>query len=90
MADLKTLELEPRDLLGKKVETLRRSGLLPVHMYGPDIDSQSLQGDLKLLARLVLEIGTNIPVSVTVKGCPCILSKPMASIMYSERSRIRK
>jgi len=68
MADLKTLELEPRDLLGKKVETLRRSGLLPVHMYGPDIDSQSLQGDLKLLARLVLEVGTNIPVSVTVKG----------------------
>lgn len=68
MADLKTLELEPRDLLGKKVETLRKSGLLPVHMYGPDIDSLSLQGDLKLLARLVLEVGTNIPVSVTVKG----------------------
>ena len=68
MADLKTLELESRDLLGKKVETLRRSGLLPVHMYGPDIDSQSLQGDLKLLDRLVLEVGTNIPVSVTVKG----------------------
>ena len=68
MADLKTLELESRDLLGKKVETLRRSGLLPVHMYGPDIDSQSLQGDSKLLARLVLEVGTNIPVSVTVKG----------------------
>ncbi|MBS57740.1 MAG: 50S ribosomal protein L25 [Chloroflexi bacterium] len=68
MADLKTLELEPRDLLGKKVETLRKSGLLPVHMYGPDIDSLSLQGDLKLLARLVMEVGTNIPVSVTVKG----------------------
>ena len=68
MADLKTLELEPRDLLGKKVETLRKSGLLPVHMYGPDIDSLSLQGDLKLLARLVLEVGTNIPVSVSVKG----------------------
>ena len=68
MADLKTLELEPRDLLGKKVETLRKSGLLPVHMYGPDIDSLSLQGDLKLLARLVVEVGTNIPVSVTVKG----------------------
>ena len=68
MADLKTLELEPRDLLGKKVETLRKSGLLPVHMYGPDIDSLSLQGDLKLLARLVLEVGTNIPVSVTVEG----------------------
>ena len=68
MADLKTLELEPRDLLGKKVETLRKSGLLPVHMYGPDIDSLSLQGDLKLLARLVLEVGANIPVSVTVKG----------------------
>ena len=68
MADLKTLELEPRDLLGKKVETLRKSGLLPVHVYGPDIDSLSLQGDLKLLARLVLEVGTNIPVSVTVKG----------------------
>ena len=68
MADLKTLELEARDLLGKKVETLRKSGLLPVHMYGPDIDSLSLQGDLKLLARLVLEVGTNIPVSVTVKG----------------------
>ena len=68
MADLKTLELEPRDLLGKKVETLRKSGLLPVHMYGPDIDALSVQGDLKLLARLVLEVGTNIPVSVTVKG----------------------
>ena len=68
MADLKTLELEPRDLFRKKVKTLRRSGVLPVHMYGPDIESQALQGDLKHLSRLVLEIGTNIPVSVTVKG----------------------
>ena len=67
MADLKTLELEPRDLFRKKVKTLRRSGVLPVHMYGPDIESQALQGDLKHLSRLVLEIGTNIPVSVTVK-----------------------
>ena len=31
------LELEPRDVLGKKVKQLRRAGVIPVPLYGPEV-----------------------------------------------------
>ena len=29
-----SLELDPREVLGKKVKKLRREGIIPVHLYG--------------------------------------------------------
>ncbi len=62
------LELEPRELLGKKVRQLRRDGIVPVHLYGPGIESRSLQCQGPSLIQVLARAGGNTPVSVTIRG----------------------
>ena len=62
------LELEPRELLGKKVKQLRRDGIVPVHLYGPGIESRSLQCGAPSLIQVLARAGGNTPVSVTIRG----------------------
>ena len=60
------LSVSKREVTGKKVSELRRNGLTPVHMYGPEIESGSLQCDSTILGRIITDAGTNIPVTVNV------------------------
>lgn len=62
------LELEPRELLGKKVKQLRRAGIIPVHLYGPDSDSRPLQCQSQKLIQVLSLAGGNTPISVSVQG----------------------
>ena len=63
------LELEPRELLGKKVRQLRRQGIVPVHLYGPGMEeSRSLQCEAPRLIQVLARAGGNTPVSVTIRG----------------------
>ena len=39
------LETTTRETMGKKVRFLRRQGIIPVHLFGHDIDSVALQCD---------------------------------------------
>lgn len=66
--DAQTLKLERRDLTGKKVRRLRRQGIVPVHVYGADIQPASLQVEERTLNRLLPRVGSNIPVSVEYDG----------------------
>ena len=66
--DAQTLKLERRDLTGKKVRRLRREGIIPVHVYGADIQPASLQVDERSLNRLLPRVGSNIPVTVEYEG----------------------
>ena len=66
--DTQTLELVPREVTGKKVKRLRKEGLTPVHLYGKDLDSAAYQVDALLLQRLLPRVGTNIPLSIKLKG----------------------
>ena len=68
MADTLTISLDPRTLIGKKVKTLRKSGIIPVHLYGQGVDPQSLQCEAKTLYRLLSEAGMNTPITVTIPG----------------------
>ena len=68
MMDVQSLGLSQRTVTGKKVKQLRKQGILPVHMYGSGIESQSLQGSAGELRRVLPRVGTNIPVSVQVEG----------------------
>ena len=52
MDDLK-LQTTPRDLLGKKVRFLRRQGVTPVHLYGHNIKSMTLQCDTVQLQHII-------------------------------------
>ena len=62
------LVLEPRGILGKKVKQLRKTGTIPVHLYGPGVDSRSLQCDQSLLIRALSQAGGTTPISIAVSG----------------------
>ncbi len=63
-----SITLSNRQVVGKKVKTLRREGVVPVHYYGSGIESQSLQAAGATLRKVVTEVGANIPVEVVVEG----------------------
>lgn len=62
------LELEPRELLGKKVKRLRRAGIIPVHLYGPDSDSRPLQCQGQKLIQVLSLAGGNTPITISIQG----------------------
>ena len=62
------LELEPRVVLGKKVKQLRRAGLIPVHLYGPGIESRHFQCEQRQLLRVLAQAGSTNPVNLSVQG----------------------
>lgn len=65
--DVATVKLDPRTVTGKKVRQLRRQGVIPVHLYGADIEPSNLQIDSRTLNRLLPQVGANIPVSIEVE-----------------------
>ena len=64
------LELEPRNVLGKKVRQLRRSGIIPIHLYGPGVESRSLQCQSQRLIQALALAGGNTPISISIQGEP--------------------
>lgn len=63
-----SLELEPRTVLGKKVKQLRRTGTIPVHLYGPGVESRPLQCENRQLLRALAQAGSTNPVTLSIKG----------------------
>jgi large subunit ribosomal protein L25 len=66
--DSVTLNVEARTALGKKNRALRRLGITPIHMYGLNKDSVSLQvadSDLRAALRTA---GRTTPVTLKVSG----------------------
>jgi large subunit ribosomal protein L25 len=62
----KTLSVEKRTVLGKKVRHLRKTGLLPLSLYGKNIKSQSLQTDVKTFTKIFEEVGQTGLVDVMI------------------------
>ena len=62
------LTLDPRDTLGKKVKQLRKSGTIPVHLYGAGLESRSLQCNQALLIRALSQAGGTTPINISVPG----------------------
>lgn len=66
--DALTLTAVPRTVTGKKVKALRRDGVVPIHMFGRGIESQSLQADVRVLGVVLPQAGTNVPITIDVDG----------------------
>ena len=62
------IELEPRELMGKKVSRLRRVGIVPVHLYGPGMEPRSLQCQASRLIRVLAQAGGATPIGITIQG----------------------
>ena len=65
---MKKLEIttHPRDVAGKGVKVLRRTGITPVHLFGHGIESKALQAETALLERLLAEAGTSRVLSLSI------------------------
>lgn len=51
------LSANKREILGKKVRFLRRQGITPVHLFGHNVESTSLQCDTAQLQRVLARTG---------------------------------
>src|SRR5512135_241888 len=57
MADRIELKVEKREVTGKKVRFLRGQGVVPVHLFGHNVESQTLQGDAGGLQKVIAQAG---------------------------------
>ena len=64
------IELDPRELMGKKVGRLRRAGIVPVHLYGPGMEPRALQCNTSQLIRVLATAGGATPIHITIQGEP--------------------
>ncbi|MDA0676857.1 MAG: 50S ribosomal protein L25 [Chloroflexi bacterium] len=68
MADNITLSVTPRTTFGKKNRALRRTGVIPVHVYGQDQAPLALQAGIAELRVALRAAGATTPVTVNVAG----------------------
>ena len=59
MAEEIVLDVQPRTVKGKQVNTLRRQGYIPLSLYGGHIQPSSLQADERVLRAVLLKAGHN-------------------------------
>ena len=64
------IELNPRELMGKKARRLRRAGIVPVHLYGPGMEPRALQCNASQLIRALATAGGATPIHITIQGEP--------------------
>lgn len=65
MGDKITLKVESREAHGKKVAQIRRQGLTPGIVYGPDMEPVSVQSDSVELQKVIVKAGRHTPVHLT-------------------------
>ncbi len=57
MAEKIELKVDKREVLGKKVRFLRNKGVVPVHLFGHNVESLALQGDAVTLHKVISHAG---------------------------------
>jgi large subunit ribosomal protein L25 len=68
VAKLVSIPASPREVVGKKVSVLRRSGFVPANVYGRNRDSQAVQLDNKELEHLLATHARSQAIAVLVDG----------------------
>lgn len=63
-----SLDLNPREAVGKKVIKLRASGIVPAVVYGADFAAVNVQAPQLVVNKVVRAAGTHHPVYVNVDG----------------------
>jgi len=67
-SDRPVLKVEKRKLLGRKVKSLRKQGILPANVYGRKVKSLAVKGDLKEIEKVFSRAGETGLVDLIVKG----------------------
>ena len=58
------LNTEKREIYGKKLRSLRKKGILPIHVYGPGMESIALQSETNNVLKVLSEAGRTNPVKI--------------------------
>jgi large subunit ribosomal protein L25 len=66
MADKIEIKVSERTVHGKKVRFLRNKGVVPVHLFGHNMDSQSLQGNAADLGKVISQAGRTRLINLTI------------------------
>jgi len=66
MAETIELKVSKRDVLGKKVRFLRNEGIVPMNLFGHNVDSLALQADASLVQKTVAQAGRTRLINLTV------------------------
>lgn len=70
------LKSSPRTVIGKQVKALRREGVVPIVMYGSNVEATALQANSKELARVLRQAGGSRLISVnTGQGAHMALAR---------------
>ena len=64
----KELSVEPREITGKKVATLRRAGIIPANVFGHNLESVSVQVPILELQRTLKASTVNEVIDLKVEG----------------------
>jgi large subunit ribosomal protein L25 len=62
------LEAEKRDVIGKKVRFLRRTGITPANLYGHDVESVPLQVNTKQLETMLAHMSMTDLIHLKIQG----------------------
>ncbi|HWE64066.1 MAG TPA: 50S ribosomal protein L25 [Chloroflexota bacterium] len=79
-----TVEVRPRSVLGKKVKTLRRKGILPANVYGHDRPSQALELDAHTFNLLQRHLPSNAIVDLVIDG-----ARPRPAMIHRTQRDVR-
>jgi len=60
--DATLIEVSQRDTFGKKLTSLRKLGIVPLHLYGGTEEPLSLQGDSTAVVKAVSQVGHHLPI----------------------------
>jgi large subunit ribosomal protein L25 len=68
MAERIELKIEDRAVTGKKVKFLRNKGTVPVHLFGHNVPSKTLQGDVVALGKAIAYAGRTRLINLKIAG----------------------
>ncbi|MEI6690746.1 MAG: 50S ribosomal protein L25 [bacterium] len=63
-----TLSVKPRQLFGRKVRSLRRTGIIPGNVFGNKTTSTAIQFDVKAFKTLYSKAGETALINLTIEG----------------------
>lgn len=68
MPEMLSLEVDPREVVGKKVEALRRAGVVPGVVYGHHAEACRVQIDERELGRFLAQLSASSLIQLEVRG----------------------
>ena len=66
MGDKINLKLDVRTLQGKKVQKLRKEGIVPAVVYGPGVEPMNVQAPMNVIDKVIRDAGKHTPVHLTI------------------------